>query len=61
MIIESLDPERNFDSAKAAGKSTGKSGSFFFFSHNKQFIIKTIFEEELKMLICNNQKYFKHL
>lgn len=43
MIMESLNPEKNFDSARKAGESTGKSGSFFFFSHNKQFIIKTMF------------------
>ena len=35
MILESLDPNKNFSSAKKAGESTGKSGSFFFFSHNK--------------------------
>ena len=43
MIQEALDPEKNFQSAKKAGESTGKSGSFFFFAHNKQFIIKTMF------------------
>ena len=36
MILQSLDPDLNFESARKAGESTGKSGSFFFFSHNKQ-------------------------
>ena len=43
IIQDSLNPDFNFESAKKAGESTGKSGSFFFFSHNKQFIIKTMF------------------
>lgn len=43
MIKRSLDPIRNYDSAKKSGESTGKSGSFFFFSHDQNFIIKTMF------------------
>ena len=35
IINDSLNPDYNFESAKKAGESTGKSGSFFFFSHNK--------------------------
>ena len=58
MIFESLDPTKNFSSAKKAGESTGKSGSFFFFSHNKQFIIKTMFQEELDLFMFNIEKYF---
>lgn len=43
MIKESLDPESNLENARKAGESTGKSGSFFFFSKDKKFIVKTMF------------------
>ena len=47
MIKESLDPEANLENARKAGESTGKSGSFFFFTKDKKFIVKTMFQEEL--------------
>ena len=31
------------ENARKAGESTGKSGSFFFFSKDKKFIVKTMF------------------
>lgn len=43
MIQQSLDPVKNYKQAKKAGESTGKSGSFFFFSDDRKFIIKTMF------------------
>jgi Phosphatidylinositol-4-phosphate 5-Kinase len=46
-IIRSLRPERNLKSIKGAGESQGKSGSFFFFSEDKKFIIKTMNDGEL--------------
>lgn len=42
MIKASLSAEFNRDSVFKAGESQGKSGSFFFFSHDKNFIIKTM-------------------
>jgi hypothetical protein len=36
-----------------AGESKGKSGSFFFFSHDRKFIIKTMFQEELDLMILS--------
>ena len=47
MIKVSFDPEANYKQALKAGESTGKSGSFFFFTHDERFIIKTIFVDEL--------------
>jgi hypothetical protein len=41
-IKESLSPDANREMVFKAGESQGKSGSFFFFSHDKQFIIKTM-------------------
>jgi hypothetical protein len=43
LIIQSLNPEKNVEKAKKAGESTGKSGSFMFFSKDGRFMIKTIF------------------
>jgi hypothetical protein len=37
----------NLANARAAGEGAGKSGSFFFFSHDRKFIVKTMFESEL--------------
>ncbi|KAG2383302.1 hypothetical protein C9374_004639 [Naegleria lovaniensis] len=40
--------------------SEGKSGSFFLFTYDSQFIIKTITDEELKLLLENIQFFYKH-
>ena len=34
-----------------AGEGAGKSGSFFFFSHDRKFTIKTMSKEELDLLL----------
>lgn len=44
-----------------AGESQGKSGSFFFFSHDKKFIIKTLYDDELKIFLEALPDYFEHL
>ena len=50
LIVRSLSPSLNREQAFKAGEGSGKSGSFFFFSHDKQFIIKTMKTAELKAL-----------
>ena len=47
MIKKSLDTILNRDQVFKAGESQGKSGSFFFFSHDKNFIIKTMTDSDL--------------
>lgn len=47
-ICSSFDPEANASSLKNIKESDGKSGSFFFFTHDKKFIIKTIKDSEKK-------------
>jgi 1-phosphatidylinositol-4-phosphate 5-kinase len=42
IIKESLSTEKNRAMVFKAGESQGKSGSFFFFSHDSNFIIKTM-------------------
>ena len=57
----SLDNSKTLEQAKKAGESQGKSGSFFFFSHDKRFIIKTMFTSELDEFILNIEDYFYYL
>lgn len=45
-IIQSLDIESNRSAVFKAGESAGASGSFFFFSHDNKFIIKTLNKED---------------
>jgi len=41
-----------------AGESQGKSGSFFFFSEDSKFIIKTMTDSDLKTFKKIFPKYF---
>ena len=50
IIKYSLSAKRNRDQAFQAGESQGKSGSFFFFSHDRKFIIKTVKDDEMKLI-----------
>ena len=45
------------------GEGTGKSASFFFFTENKQFVIKTLKDEELELLARKGvlEKYYNHI
>jgi len=44
-----------------AKESAGKSGSFFFFSYNKKFLIKTMNNNELKVFKKALPDYVKHV
>ena len=46
ILRESLDPEENRSMVFKAGESQGKSGSFFFFSKDQRFIIKTMTDDD---------------
>lgn len=61
MINESLNPDKNIEKIKKAGESQGKSGSFFFFSHDSKFIIKTMNDGELKTFKKIFRDYEQHL
>ena len=41
-IMRSLSLEENRKSVFSSGEGTGQSGSFFFFSYDNKFIIKTL-------------------
>jgi hypothetical protein len=61
MIKSSLSPEFNRDQAFNAGEGQGKSGSFFFFSHDHKFIIKTMNDNEFKVLQSIVEDYLDHM
>ena len=44
----------------SAGKGAGKSGSFFFFSYDKKFIIKTMSTKEMKIMFKINDDLVQH-
>lgn len=60
IIESSLLPERNREQVFHAGEGSGKSGSFFFFSHDKRFIIKTITKDELDTFLTILDAYIDH-
>jgi hypothetical protein len=48
---ESLSPKYNREMVFKAGEGAGRSGSFFFFSHDRKFIIKTMTKHELDLFL----------
>lgn len=60
LINDSLHPKYNEDMIFAAGEGAGRSGSFFFFSHDKRFIIKTMSKSELKLMRRILPDYVEH-
>ena len=51
VLLASLSPEFNRDMVFKAGEGAGASGSFFFFSHDRKFIIKTMTDSELNFFL----------
>ena len=47
----SLSPKFNREMVFKAGEGAGRSGSFFFFSHDRKFIIKTMTKGELDLFL----------
>lgn len=60
-IHHSLDVVLNREQAFCAGEASGASGSFFFFSHDNQFIIKTMSKSELELFMSFLPDYLVHL
>lgn len=58
ILRESLDPEVNKQSVFRAGEGSGKSGSFFFFSADQNFIIKTMTNSDFKAFQRIQKAYF---
>ena len=49
-FYSSLSPKFNRDKIFKAGEGAGRSGSFFFFSHDDKFVVKTMTAGELKLV-----------
>lgn len=56
-----MDIFLNKETIKKAKQSTGKSGSFFFFSYDKKFILKTISIRELESLLKLLPSYYDYI
>ena len=60
-LLYSVDPINNESSIFSVGEGEGKSGSYFIFSFDKQFIIKTISPGEMRMFIKLLNNYYKRV
>ena len=60
LLEQSLSPALNSDRLFEAGEGAGKSGSFFFFSHDKKYLIKTMKENELQVMLRILPHYLEH-
>lgn len=60
-MINSLDADENNEQAFEAGEGAGASGSFFFFSKDRKFIIKTVKDDEMKLIKSFAHKYKEYL
>ena len=57
----SLSPKFNRDMIFKAGEGAGRSGSFFFFSHDQKFVVKTMTKTELNLVKKMTPRYAKYL
>jgi 1-phosphatidylinositol-4-phosphate 5-kinase len=60
-IISSLSIKENRDKMFKAGEGAGASGSFFFFSNDNRFIIKTLQRTEMDKFLDMLPDYAKHI
>lgn len=60
-FYSSLSPKFNRDMIFKAGEGAGRSGSFFFFSHDQKFVVKTITSAELALVKKMMPQYATHL
>ena len=60
-FMKSFPLQDNETAAMVEKFTEGKSGSFFFFSHDKKYIVKTISDVELNFLMENLQEYCHYL
>lgn len=60
-ILKSLDLDNNKSNVFKAGESSGMSGSFFFFSSDNRFIIKTLRGSEKKVVLNLLDDFIEYL
>jgi pantothenate kinase len=59
-IMTSLSVDMNHNMVFKAGQGAGLSGSFFFFSYDNRFIIKTVNEIEMERLLNMLDSLIEH-
>ena len=59
-IYYSLSPKFNRDSVFKSGEGAGRSGSFFFFSHDRKWIVKTMTKGELSLFLARLDSFASH-
>ena len=60
-MMKSLSLEKNRNMVFKAGEGAGQSGSFFFFSHDNRFLIKTLRGSEKKKMLEISDNYIDHI
>lgn len=60
-IINSLQLEENRKQVFKSGQGAGLSGSFFFFSKDNRFIIKTMNKTERNIMLSILDDYIEHI
>lgn len=60
-IIKSFDLQKNKRMVFKAGEGAGRSGSFFFSTYDKRFLVKTMQGNEKKVLLNMIDDYVKHM
>ena len=55
-----MSPLYNREQVFQSGEGAGKSGSFFFFSHDNKFLIKTMKADELDLMLKILPHYLEH-
>ena len=62
-LFNSFIPVHNIQAIHNFFTGSGKSSSFFFFSDNKTFVLKTLKESEKKLLLDTNllENYYQHI
>jgi 1-phosphatidylinositol-4-phosphate 5-kinase len=60
-MFDSLNIEKNREMIFKAGEGSGSSGSFFFFSKDNRFLIKTINKREMFLFSQMIDSYIEHI
>ena len=60
-LMNSLSLVENRLMVFKAGQGAGKSGSFFFFSHDSKFLIKTLNSAEKKLMLGMLEDFVTHI
>ena len=60
-MIRVFSPSKNKYAIEKISESKGKSGSFFFYSHDRKFIIKTVTDGERKTLSEIIREYYNFI